>query len=748
MIHLKLTVPTTLVAVIAICAGYPAYARLAFDLNTVSSRPDVVSGNDVLVEVNAPLHTSWTARLNGIDVTEAFRSAEGSTKPMALLTALKLGKNLLTLHVSGKIRSKLEILNHPLTGPILSGPHQEPFICETEANGLGAALDSNCTAKTIVQYYYKSTESIQTSPTQAMVAAFAAAPGSLGPGFKIYDPSGPPPTDVTQVATTAGQTVNFIVRRESGTINRAVYDIHFLHQPGDPLPTPWVGPTPGWNGRLVYELGGGCGAGYHQGTLIAGSVMPARELLLSQGYAIATSTLNVFDNNCNDRLAAETLAMVREYFIEQYGKPVHTIAVGASGGAMQGHLIAQNYPGLFDGMVLWASFSDITTYVQSVTDCELLTHAFSTSKQNWTDEQKTAVSGFATWRACGKWAVIDPRNCHSSIPRSMVYDRNKNPKGLRCDLYGNGINVFGRDPQTGFARRPLDNVGVQYGLAALNSGQVDVEQFIELNERIGGYDADGSIVPTRTTADAETVRIAYERGLVLTGGGGLGQIPIIDWRSYTDDLGDNHDSFRSFVTRARLTAAGSAANHVILFDPPNLFPRDFDPALSVSARRMRDLVRQVDQWLDNTVADKLSGSMAEKVARNKPAGLSDGCWQVNGKRVTEQASYHGSGRCRELYPSYGDPRIAAGAPLTDDVLKCTLKPIRQADYSRPLSVGQLDRLRAIFPDGVCDYSRAGVGQQALQTTWQRYGSEYQVWSLERRMTGRGEAQPTQSGAED
>lgn len=725
MIHLKLTVPATLMAAIAMCAGYPAHAGLAFELRTVSSRPDTVSGDDVLVETSVPIHRNWTVRLNGLDVTEAFHSAEGSTNPLALLTTLKLGKNLLTLHVSGKIRSKLEILNHPLTGPIFSGPHQQPFICETEANGLGPALDSDCTLKTIVQYYYKSTEPLQASPVQAMVTAFTAPPGSLGPGFKIYDPSGPPPTDVAQVATAAGQTVNFIVRREIGTINRAVYDIHFLHQPGRPLPTPWVGPTPGWNGRLIYELGGGCGAGYHQGTLIPGSLVPAREALLSQGYAIATSTLNVFENNCNDRLAAETLAMVKEHFIEHYGKPVHTIGMGASGGAMQGHLIAQNYPGLLDGLVLWASFPDITTYVQSVTDCELLARAFDTSEHNWTDEQKTAVSGFATWRACGKWAIIDPRNCHSSIPKSMVYDRITNPKGARCDLYGNEINVFGRDPQTGFAARPLDSVGVQYGLAALNSGQIDVEQFIELNAQIGGYDVDGNIVPTRTKAEAETVRIAYERGLVLTGGGGLGQIPIIDWRSYTDDQGDEHDSFRSFVTRARLAAAGGASNHVMLFDPPNLFPTYFDPAVSVnvSARRMRDLVRQIDQWLDKAAADKGPRSLSEKIARNKPVELSDGCWQTNGKRVMEQAFYHGSGRCTELYPSYGDPRTVAGSPLTDDVLKCVLKPISQADYSQSLSVEQFDRLRAIFSDGVCDYSQPGVGQQAMQTTWQRHSGE-------------------------
>ena len=37
-----------------------------------------------------------------------------------------------------------------------------------------------------------------------------------------------------------------------------------------------------------------------------------------------------------------------------------------------------------------------------VVDCSLLSHAFENATQPWTDEQKTAVSGFATWGACAK----------------------------------------------------------------------------------------------------------------------------------------------------------------------------------------------------------------------------------------------------------------------------------------------------------------------------------------------------------
>jgi len=57
------------------------------------------------------------------------------------------------------------------------------------------------------------------------------------------------------------------------------------------------------------------------------------------------------------------------------------------------------------------------------------------------------------------------------------------------------INVFGFDSHTGFARTVFDNVGVQYGLNALNRGQITPDEFLDLNEKIGGIDVDGNSAP-------------------------------------------------------------------------------------------------------------------------------------------------------------------------------------------------------------------------------------------------------------
>jgi len=402
-------------------------------------------------------------------------------------------------------------------------------------------------------------------------------------------------------------------------------------------------------------------------------------------------------------------------------------------GAIHQYRNGQNNRSLLDGIIPYLSFPDTVTYVPTSSDCSLLVHAFDQSRQPWTAEQKSAVTGFATWRVCSDLAgygfAVSARNCDPAIPKGDTYDPVDRPKGARCDIYDNEINVFGRDPQTGFAARPLDNVGVQYGFTAFNSGTIDAEQFVELNELVGGLDPDGNIVSHRTEANAEVIQRAYRNGRVLSGGGGLPETPIIDWRWYSDDQGDNHDSLQSFITRARLVATnGSAANQVILIDPPASTYMmvgvrkmiDTNVETSVFARRQLDLVEQMDHWLSNVSSDHAAGTPAEKVARDKPADLADACWAVNGRRIAGTAAYD-AGECKHIYPQYAHPRIVAGTSLASDILKCDLKPLSYVDYARRLTGEQMRRLGAVFPSGVCDYSRPGLGQQIVQTTWQQYG---------------------------
>ena len=45
-----------------------------------------------------------------------------------------------------------------------------------------------------------------------------------------------------------------------------------------------------------------------------------------------------------------------------------------------------------------------------------------------------------------------------------------------------------------------------------------------------------------------------------------------------------------------------------------------------------------------------------------------------------------------------------------DIIKCQLKPVTLSDYTQPLTAPQLQQIAAIFPTGVCDWSKPGVEQ--------------------------------------
>ena len=559
------------------------------EIRALSTRPEFVSGGDVLVEISGPATLTaknLAVRLNGKDVSAAFKPAAQSLAPSAVegkalvgvVTGLNVGSNSIQASMRGnKATAQLTVVNHPITGPVIYSPHQTPFICETQAVGLGAPLDADCSATMKLEYFYRSSAAPSAAGGEAGDLAAADNANGFGGGrggavnpFKPFDPNGPRPTDIAMTTTTEGKTVPYIVRREMGTINRAIYSIAFLHEPGTPLPSPWTAGA-AWNGRLVYTFGGGVAWGYHQGRTIGG-LNGARGNLedgqygdypVAKGYALAGSSLNVFGTHANDVVSAETMMMVKEHFIEEFGPVRWTIGSGRSGGSMQQHMIANNYPGLLDAIVPTASFADTMTFQTSMLDCELLDHAMSSSKQPFTTDQKTAVSGYSHWDYCTNnklryAAVAADINCDANtIPQSMRFDPVKKPDGVRCTYQDSFVNVFGRDPKTGFARRPFDNAGVQYGLAAFNAGKITFNQFLDINRLAGGYDINGNIVADRMVADLDALRLAYETGRVNDGAHGLTMLPIIDMRPYTEGPGGNvHDTFDGVIAGNRINAAG------------------------------------------------------------------------------------------------------------------------------------------------------------------------------------------------
>jgi hypothetical protein len=185
---------------------------------------------------------------------------------------------------------------------------------------------------------------------------------------------------------------------------------------------------------------------------------------------------------------------------------------------------------------------------------------------------------------------------------------------------------------------------------------------------------------------------------------------VIDMRSWDDSstaaIPTNvHFVWRSFSIRDRLDREyGDHGNHVMwrygrngLIAPPSF-------AL--------DSLTVMDQWLTNLKADTTSAALDLKVRSSKPASAFDLCVLstdvAQATKVTDKATCDADPR---LTP-FSSPRQVAGGPLSENVLECQLRPVNDADYAGKLDAGQLARLRAAFPNGVCDWTKPGVGQQA------------------------------------
>ena len=701
-----------LLAGVAVVAMTPAFAADQIAITTLSSRPDMVSGGNALVRVDVPPGLSLgqiVVKLNGQNVTAAFHADQAAHALTGLVDGLTAGANALEVFTNptgnGQPAEHATLVDHPITGPMLSGPRQEPFICQTQSFKLpnGTTLtptqltSDDCAAPTVVQYVYRST---------------------AGGALKPMPNTSVLPTDVAMTTTDTGVTMPFVVRVETGTMGRGIYQNAILHDPtSEPAPTPFT-PPKGWNKRLQGLHGVGCvGGWYIQGAAMGENILDPT--LLGRGFGMFINTLNHPTNSCNAFLAGEVTSMGKEHFIKTFGVPYYTVSRGCSGGSYTSEQVADAFPGLFDGILIDCTFPDPFTIALSGQDGHLLTHYFAvTDPTGFTADQQAAVSGYAnttTLRAAANQSQrTDPvpgrvdvpgytsAVWNSAVPTSLRYDPVTNPHGARPTVYDENANVFGKDPATGFALRAFDNVGVQYGLAALNAGAITTAQFLNLNEKIGGYDQDENYIAQRTIGDAGAIKRAYEAGLTLNGGGGMSSIPVFDFTGiYSETTTNYHLQWEHFAARERMRESnGNSDNHVMWRAIPATL------ALDAPARVV------FDQWMEAYKADTSNLSQRQKVINHKPAAAVDGCFTNATTFVVEPQTFSNQPNttCNALMPSFAFPRYVAGGPLSASKLKCQLKPIDPADYKVTFTAAEMTRLQAIFPTGVCDWSKPGVNQ--------------------------------------
>jgi hypothetical protein len=702
-----LLVASAVVGAAAIAAVAPPAAAVRatrLKIQVLSTRADLVSGPDALTAIALPARTrprSVRVRLNGHDVTREF-AVRRNGRLEGLLSPLRLGRNVVVASVPHGAFAQITITDHPQSGPVFSGPQAQPWSCNPGTTGAGCEMTPTYT------YEY-----MPAGASNGSACTISQCASLLQP----YNPSNPPPPQAVATTTTdQGRTVPFIIRIETGSINRGQYQIAVLYNPAQRW-QPWA-PQAGWNGKLEIPGGASCGTGHVQGT----SPTVTDTHALSLGFAVASDSLLNNGENCNIVTQAETAAMLKEYFVDHYGPIRYTIATGCSGGSIFQQQTNNAYPGLYQGEIVECSFpDDWSTSIEPI-DCQLLLAYLDSPRAAadlWTPAEEAAVFGGQSASNCQTWVNVygynklaDPSGNGSNVgpacgvPAANVYNASNNPAGVRCDLQDYMVNVFGERPprawtaperaiRHGFANVPYDNVGVQYGLNALMSGEITPQQFADLNAGVGGLTVDDRPQAARSAADPAAPPRLYRSG-AINEYNNLAGVPIIDLRGH--DTEEIHDDFRSYAARARLDrATGGHGNQVIWLAPV---------PLAGDARYVDEAFDLMNRWLANIEADRSARPLPEKVLADRPPGAVDECFDGAGQPIQSQQA------CQTLFPPYANPRIAAGAPYSDDVMKCRLKPLRRSDYYPvQFTDSEWAELEAAFPSGVCDYSKPGIGQQ-------------------------------------
>jgi hypothetical protein len=670
----------------------------ALAIETLSNRADLISAGDALVEVKLPRGTDASrvkVTLNKRSVTRFFaRRADG--RFVGLVEGLRDGRNVIEAKAPKRTAARLVVTNHPNGGPVFSGPHIQPWVCQQTAK------DGLCNEPARYEFQYRSRTTQQWRP---------------------YDPQNPP-DDVATTTTDQGEEVPFIIRIETGYQDRDQYKIAVLYDPAKPWAA-WE-PQKQWNRKLLITHGQSCAIDHRSGEApsvtsdIAGT---SPTTALGRGFAVMSTALNHAGHNCNLVTQAESMVMAKERIEERYGSIRYTIGTGCSGGSLTQQQVANAYPGIYQGILPQCSFPDAWSTGQQLAEYHQLRLYFENPARwapglAWTPNQIAAVEGHPNhvnaiildslyWTSLG-----DPTSNCAGVTAEQRYHPENNPTGTRCTLADYMINVFGpREPADwgpvekkigrGFAGLPLDNVGVQYGLEPLKRGEITPEQFVDLNEKAGGGDIDINFTEERLRATEPALRRSYRSGAVNSGNN-LDQIPIIDLRG--PDHGAFHDAYRSWATRARLEREQGRfpRNHVVWMGHA--------PLIGDVGYTTEGLLA-MDRWLTAVEGDRGPGTVAQKVARNRPDDIQDKCSQIPG---VEQVAVPGIGqvcRLKDVESRYATPRMMAGEGVETDIQKCTLKPQRRSDYYPvEFTDSQWARLDKLFADGVCDWTKRGVDQ--------------------------------------
>lgn len=712
-------------------------------LEVISSAPDQVSGGDVRIALRGAeeVLADISLRLNGEPADHGGLLGSGGERE-GLVDGLAVGDNLLEVqHPRHGTLASVALVNYPITGPMLSGPHQHPFVCTTDTQfGKQPLVDEgategfavyddddqligysrNCSVEPFVEYWYRTT-----------AGSYAKLPSD-----------GSRPADVASTTLLDGREVDFIVRWERGTINRFLYSYAMLATLEEANENPGALDTGLWNGRLLYHFQGGVGIGHTQGRMDYNR-RAMKPDVLGQGYAIAYSTGNRTGEHYNLQVGGETALMVKEHFVKRYGKPLYTVGLGASGGGIQQYMYAQNHPGLIDAGVPVQAYTDMVTQTIHIGDCELLEHYMDVTdadntKWHTTDNRMWLVGLHATdnvpdpmaaaktqlntllgtnygiapgsTECIESWRGLTPLAMNPHFGNAPGQD-NMLPAGIMDDVqwthYDDLRNIFGVD-ENGDPRTLFDNVGVQYGLQALLDGNITEEEFLDLNAKVGGWKHPSDMVQEGFPFISSSIDYLMNN-----------PHDFDPWSRRNMNLSPDDGVTPAPRTEGDIIAMNGAYTSGMVFHGHADIPLiDWRPYLEEELdmhnvhqsfalrQRMLDAVGHTDNqviWFTDArpteefdqvplalqVIDEWMTNIRENpersVTENKPALAVDSCFDNQGALIARgDTVWDGiindapAGACTQVFPTYTTSRIVAGAPIQGNFFKCALKPVDTA----------------------------------------------------------------------
>jgi len=639
---------------------------------------------------------------------------------------------------------------------LYSGSIQYPFYCMTVDSGLGQPLVDNQAGYGVPVYedISKPSKIIGYSKDCNMAAKLQYY--SIDQRGEINKLS---VLNIDDLVKNTSEEV--LIRVEQGTINRFIYTLVMpinLNEIGQRLS------KSRWNKRLIYQFNGGSGIGYRQGKQKAARVIARQKQQLLDGYAVISSSGNKTSYTYNMLLAEDTARRVKKHFVSLYGQPLYTVGIGGSGGGLAQYLIAQNSTGILDGLIPLYSYPDMISQTTYALDCDLLNNYFTfraKKKSQWRDWQKRQavegmnalnnfpqraaylqpvnqiMAGFVPSLPSGNSECINGYFGLSSFinnPRQGFLRKFFNGdvvKQVKWSFWQDLVNVLGVDKQ-GYGLSTWDNVGVQYGLIALQNEMITVNEFIDLNSKIGSWKPQSEMkaehiwlpfgrkmpfwlslwgnqnitkttqgIASRHSGSIKAMQAAYRTGQVFIGKISL---PVIDVRHYLEKDLDMHHVSASFYSRLRITEHnGHNNNHVIWISDKN-----YNPAVLA--------FKLMDEWLL-----RLKREPELSVTDAKPKSLYDQCFSATGEVLFQggntwdgQWNNKGEGECHKIYPMYSTSRIQAGGTWSGDMFKCQLMPVNKAIKNGVY--GSVDmqlyqqKLEQIFPQGVCNYDGIDQGR--------------------------------------